>query len=216
MKIISDNTKELSGKRQSAILRSRGAMLTLALVLSFALSIAAYVLFVGPQFKKVGIGRTYDVVTLNAELASKENTLNQLTELDKNLSELSESEIDLIARVLPNDKLVPELLAQIEVIAQTSGVSLASINIAEIDDSEQLSTRQQLQKQLSDTQATKKESTLKKISVRLSITAGNYQAFERFIESLESHTRIMDIQRFNYGTENQFHSVTVTTYYLES
>jgi len=216
MKISVDNSPELGGKRKSQILKSRGAMVTFALLLAAVASALIYFLFVGPQFDKVGVGKLYDVATLDAKVTAQEQTLDQLTKLDTSLKSLSDTDIDLVSRVLPNDKLIPELLSQIEVIAQTSGISLASINIADVDDTEQLSTRQQLQKQLAEAVASDKKNKLKTLNIRLSVTAGSYQAFEQFVESLESHARILDIQRFNYGTENQFHSVTVNTYYLES
>lgn len=217
MKIALDKDNPDTPKKRSSLAKSRGAMIVLAIVIAALLSAIIYFLFVGPQFDRVGVGKEFDVASVEAQVDAQQETLDRLKELEGNLQDLSDTEIDLVSRILPSQEMIPELLAQLEVIAQTSGGSLTSVNISDVDGSENLSTRQQLQRQLSNNAAAAKtKQTLKTLNVQLSITAANYDSFERFLMAVENHTRIMDVQRFNFGVENQFHSVTVHTYYLES
>lgn len=210
------STPELKPAGKRSFLESRGSVLAVSVLLAILLSIGAYYGFVKNQFDRVGPGREFDLAALDSQVQARERELESLKSLQTNFESISDSDIDLVSRILPNKEQVPELLTQLEVIARQSGVSLTSVGVSTVEEVNKQSARQRLQEQLNQTNQSNKPKELETMSIQMEITAFNYLSFRQFVDSLQSHTRIMDIQRMNFSAENQFHSITVHTYYLAS
>ncbi len=189
---------------------SPGFVIAIAIVGSLLLSALVLFLYVWPQWNRVGLGKEFDNEALLRDLRSKEQVHQQLKALRANLESIPEEQLETIGVILPQQQLVPELMNQLETVARTSGVNLASVNITEVQEADTRSARQRLQQP----NAASANSGVKTLRIQIDITAFRYQNFERFIENLQANARIMDIQRLTFRSDSETHTVFLHTYYL--
>lgn len=172
-------------------------------------SVLANFFVVFPQWQRVGPGRELDVAAAQAEMDGRERYLDQLKALLKNYQSIEPSAIDLLSRMLPRGKGAPELLHQIEAIARQSGVTMSSISIVEANDDARKGTAAQR------AAAQKKKTDVKQLRIQVQVTAYDYPSFRSFLESLQLHTRILDVEDFSFSTDKDVQQVTMKAYYLE-
>lgn len=180
----------------------RAASLLLTAVL-FVASLFVYATLVRPA---------YEVITLlRGELASKTSFLEkqqaaisdvqQLLAQYQGVARLSDS----LSMALPNKESVSSILAQITAISQSSGVVVQSVGITYLP--------------LKPANAT--ISLARGLgTLRLDIEmAGTYAALKRFLQSLETNIRVMDVQNLTIdpigGSDQDLfnYSLNVDTYY---
>lgn len=207
----SESTVSASKPKVSFQVNSVGTYWGLFGMIAIVMSVIAFFFFISPLFKKVGPGREFDVATAQATLDIQKKTYTDLQKLGASYDKISDKQIDLLSRILPEQKDIPEIISQLEAIARQSGVQIVSMNIAELKEQEAQSARQRLQSQTG--QKTASTTEIQKLNLQLDVAAHNYESMKRFIESLQSHVRVMDVQRFAYSPDNQSHTVNVITYY---
>jgi Tfp pilus assembly protein PilO len=169
----------------------------------------AYAFIVSPQWKRVGAGRELDVAAAQNDTAARERYLDQLQDLQENYQAIDQASIDLLARMLPRGKGAPELLHQIEAMARSSGVNLTNINIAEVQEDVRRGTAAQR------AAAQQKKSEVKQLLIQVQVTAYDYPSFRSFLEAIQSHTRILDVENFVFTTEKEIQQLTLKAYYIE-
>ncbi len=209
------NGVALKPESKKNLFQSKGSIIALSLFVSILLSGIVYFVFIKGQYDRVGLGKELDVITLDQQIENKQKQLDDIKKLQASFEAIDDNNIDLVSRILPDQEQVPELLTQLEVIAKQSGVSLISVNVSEVEVAGKQSASERLKSQLNESNKASASSGIKSISIQVDVSAFNYLSFRQFIDSLQSHARIMDIQRFNFSTENQFHSLTLHTYYLD-
>lgn len=122
------------------------------------------VFFAWPEYQKNNF--------LKQEIETKQN---MLINIQNNLALLENFEIDKINKILPNEPEIPELMIQLESLAQKNGLLLKSINFNK-------STGQVM------------------TTVKL---AGSYQAFKNYLNDLEINLRITDVININFESPEQ-------------
>jgi hypothetical protein len=208
--------KEEKGASRVGKLRpTKGAIVALAVMGSLLFSVLVYFLLIGPQFDRVGPGREFDVAALDSQIQQRDQLREQLKSLQQSYEDISTDDVDLLSRILPENENIPELLSQLETIARQSGVSLVSINIAEIEERGPQSARQRLEAQAQGANLGTASGT-QTLNLQMEISAFSYQSYKQFLESLQAHVRLIDVDRFNYSAENQTHSIGARTYFLAS
>jgi hypothetical protein len=203
------------GKEGRAWYNSKTGIMTLSILLSLAFSFAIYFFYIGPQFDRVGPGKEFDVAALDQKVGEQEQILEQLKTLRQNFEAIDQEQVDLLSRMLPHSKDVPELLAQLEAIARQSGVDLITVNIAEVKDTTSQTARQRLQAQAGQAAATPRSNQIKEMTIQLEIGAYRYDTYRAFLLALQTHVRLLDVERYTFSTENDTHSLTLRTYYLD-
>lgn len=193
--------------------RSRGAVIGAAVFVSIVISLLAYFFFVGPQFGRVGPGSEFDVEATDSLLTQRKQTLNQLKALSSNVAQIEQADIDKVAKVLPADISLPELLVQLDAMARQSGVDLLGVETREILP-EETGVRQRLQQTEQASAQTRKG--VQEVEVSLEVSSFSYVRFKTFVETLANHRRILDVQTMQYVQGEESHEITVKTYYLIS
>ena len=201
-------------KKERAIpsFASRSSITALTVLGVIIVSGLGYYFLVKRQLDRVGPGREIDVATAAATLEQQQGYLAQLKSLKTNFEAIDPSSVDLLSQVLPAEKAVPELLAQLEVIARQTGVDLRSVNITDVEQTGP-SARQRLRQEVGGA-APVVPGNVKEMLVQIEISAFTYRAYKDFISALESHTRVIDAQNFSFQTEQETQNITVKTYYL--
>lgn len=193
--------------------QSKRALVGWTALLSVLISAAAFLLVVQPQWNRVGVGKELDVEALQNTLEERERYLNQLKALRSNFEKIPATDVDLLSRVLPTDKGIPELLTQLEAIGQQSGVDISDVNISEVAES-RASARQQLQQEVAKSQTSAGSKSIKSLNVQIQVTTDRYDRFKQFLESLQTNNRILDVESYLFSTDQEIQTVTLKTYYL--
>lgn len=173
------------------------------------LSVLAYAFVVSPQWNRVGPGKQIDLAAAQQDVSSREHYLNQLQELQRNYQAIDQASVDLLSRMIPRGKGTPELLHQLEAIAKQSGVNLTDVNISEVQQDVKKGTAAQR------AAAAQKKSDVKQLLVQLQVSAYDYRSFRSFLEAMQSHTRLLDVENYVYTTEKPIQQITLRTYYIE-
>jgi len=212
-----DEEKPKEEGRKSAIdFKSRKVVLALTILLAIIISAGAYFLIVSPQLARVGAAREFDVSSSEASVTSKKAYLDQLKQMKSNYEQIDSADVEVLSAILPGNVWAPELLSQLEAIAKRSGVGLLGVNIAEVEETDVRTARQRLQAQAGQAAEAPKSKDIREVNLQLEISAFDYPSYKRFLEALQTHIRIMDVEQFSFNTENDTHSLRVKTYFVES
>ncbi len=201
------------GESPRGMFASRKSLTLWTIIAVVVISVAAYLLVVAPQWGRVGLGKELDTATLESTYKERERVLSQVKELRDNYEKIDQEQISLLSNILPTDKSVPELLNQLEAIARQSGVSLIDISISEVVD-KGISAKQALQQEVGKTSVAVKSKEIKKMNVQLQVSTDKYPAFKQFIEQVQSHTRLLDIESYLFSTEQELQNLTIKAYYI--
>lgn len=199
--ILPDKKKKALTKNQVVLITIAGAMVISAL---------AYFLFVSPQRARLKSGGDLDTQQLDRQIEQQQSSLNDLNTLLNNYQRIDQSDIELVSRLLPNSKQIPELLSQVEAMGRESGVTVTSVNVVEVQENQKGSVKQRVE----DSQTAKKDMMLQELQVDVEFNAYSYAAYKNFINNLQSHARIIDIQSFTYDESEDVQRLTFKTYYL--
>lgn len=150
-----------------------------------SLLITTFVLFVViiPSIKLLPEKRTEleSVLFLENQLEEKLVTLNRLQDFQSVVDENA----DLVARVLVQDAMVPELLTQIDLIAVDSGLVVNKLSYS-----------------FSEADANPGSDALAYSNVKVSLGVfGNYEQITTFLSTLESAARLINVNTYRFSVE---------------
>jgi len=140
-------------------------------VLVILLAAGSYYFILEPKYQEVGVGGKYNLDTLKMELAKRESYLASLKKLNENYQKVSQTDLDKLNKILPEEKDIPGLFNQMQNIAEANNLVLSSISFSEA----------------TETNKNKKsESKIKKVSISLNLVGrrGYLQESERFFDDL--------------------------------
>lgn len=157
----------------------------------------AFFFILEPKYRESGQGNKVNLDLEKAELEKRQQHLKRLKVLVENYNKISPAEISRIKKILPDERDIPGLFAQFQELAAKNNLLLLSINFNE---------------------APLAASTdgIKKISIAvdlLSTGSGSYQEIKRFVASLETNLRLLDIESVFYTPGSGSYSLIINTYY---
>lgn len=173
------------------------------------ISAAFYFGVVSRQWNKVGAGKEWDVERAQQDFDARNNELSRLKMLLAHYQDLSANDIDLASRLLPQKQDIPELLTQLELIARQNGVNILSLTTAELkEDAAQPSGGE------GGTAQPKQPLPYKQLSVKMELDVNDYQSWKSFLDSVQSHARLMDVESFSFDLGKEQQSMSLKTYFL--
>jgi Tfp pilus assembly protein PilO len=135
------------------------------------------------------------IINIKAEISQKESELsaikdsiektNQIKKQGKNI----EKELAEVFSALPKEKDIPDLLVYFESLSITNGLILESIDLGQID--EETENGQKLKNHLKSRQ----------VSL---IVSGSYEAFKKYLHSLENNVRSMNLSSISFSGRQSF------------
>ncbi|OGY42859.1 MAG: hypothetical protein A2729_03015 [Candidatus Buchananbacteria bacterium RIFCSPHIGHO2_01_FULL_39_14] len=162
----------------------------------------SYFLILAPKYEQVGVGGSYNLSAVKAEVNKRQDYLNNLNELINDYQKISQADVGRIKNVLPADKDVAGLFVQLQEIAEKNNLLLASVNINETPEA---------------ITAQDAKSQIKQISVNLGLVnpaVNSYQKIKNFLSDLELNLRLFDISAVYFTPGDKTFSVNLVTYYL--
>lgn len=125
---------------------------------------------------------------LQAEIETRQDTLDQKTALVKKITDWkketidNESNLDKLAVILPQDKKTQDIVVGLEDIAKTAGIQMKTLRTGSVSQTGGTSAGYQL------------------LQVEVS-GSGQYKAIVDFIRTLEKNLRIFDVQQITISTD---------------
>lgn len=156
-----------------------------------------YFVVLEPRFRESGQGNKVDLNLIKAELLKRQQHLEQLQTLIENYNKISPAEIARIKMILPRDQDIPGLFVQFQELATKNNLLLGAINF-------------------NDAPATSGSAEIKKISINVDLVSSNdisYQEIKKFIASVETNLRLLDIDSVFFTPDSTNYSLTIIAYY---
>ncbi|NUM25534.1 MAG: hypothetical protein HUU49_02800 [Candidatus Buchananbacteria bacterium] len=167
----------------------------------------SYYFILEPKYQQVGVGGSYNTKTLAEELEKRKDYLKQLEELNRNFTQVNQSQIAKLQKILPGEKDVAGLFVQLEALAEKNNFLLSGITITEAAE---------------DATKSKEKinpSTIKKMNISLTLVgvqkSNTYGEVKGFLDDLENNLRLFDVNAVYFDSESTDYTVNLFTYYTE-
>ena len=156
-----------------------------------------YCFVLEPKFRESWQGNKVDLNLIKAELLKRQQHLEQLQALIESYNKISPAEIARIKMILPRDQDIPGLFVQFQELATKNNLLLGAINF-------------------NDAPATSGSAEIKKISINVDLVSSNdisYQEIKKFLASVETNLRLLDIDSVFFTPDSTNYSLTIIAYY---
>lgn len=140
----------------------------------------------------------YDLEGLFAKKTQKEGYLTDLRALSRSYGAINQEDIKKLYQILPKEKEIANLFAQLQAIAEKHDLAIYSMGINEAG----------------DTVRKEEDSGIKKLSISLDVTARDYFALKEFLNSIELNLRLFDINAVYFSRGATSYTINMFTYYL--
>lgn len=174
---------------------------TLVLVVVVVL-LLGFLLFLRPEIKR-GNSFSQDVIKrLTADIKASELLIQQIDAFrDKFTATTPTAMLDKLNEVLPPTSQIPNLIINLEAVAEVSGLQIRNLNITEVPaagqgDSQQTEIPQQ-------------------VMIKMDLTGGGYNAFKSFLIALERNVRLFDVEDLSFDPTKDSFSIRGAAYYVE-
>ncbi|HLC63795.1 MAG TPA: hypothetical protein VJK25_00400 [Patescibacteria group bacterium] len=198
----------------NALLNKRYKLLSLLIFI--IILVFGYFWLLSPRIKDLSEASNVQVPNQQEQLRVLEDyskEMNKLQSLINSYQATHQTEISKLADVLPTKAMVPELIAQLDSLAQSSGFRLVDLGIVEEELEPQEVSRTRDQEAPSDTS----DKSLHSLSINLSLLGGNYFDFKALLANIEKHIRILDLVSISFASSAEAggYTLVLRTYYFD-
>jgi hypothetical protein len=187
----------------------------LTLFLAIVLLVFSYYFILAPKYQQVGGGGRYNLDTLKEELEKRQSYLKDLQTLISSQRQISQTDLERLAVILPDQKDIAGLFIQLQQLAQNNNLLLASVNINEIAEVKPPVKSSKTSKK--DEKPLPPTNEPKKLDINLNLlgpTRVSYSEIKNFLADLENHLRLFDVNAVYFTPDLAAWSVNLYTYYL--
>lgn len=144
------------------------------------------------------------VLATRKEIQSQQGQLNQTTDFIRIVEKLMEKYNDnqkvlqKLDSILPNNQDIPNLLVQIEALANDGGVVLKDVVITASSEDKTTSKAQEIR--TGDVSQEKIPTDYKSININLKLTT-SYESFKNFLKTIENNLRLVDIDSISFSSQ---------------
>jgi len=147
-----------------------------------------YFIIINPSLSQLRPGGELDLVSRREILETQRQYLIDLKQLAKESEEINRAELEKINYVLAKNVNVPEVLKQIEILANQSGLELESFSYNFEQES---------------------------LFLRLNFGGGSYAKAKQYLKQIEKNIRIMDVRNIALTKVGNGLSINLQSYYLD-
>lgn len=159
--------------------------------------ILSFLFVLKPKYDEI-IQSQQEFKTRQEEFENQKIYFDGIKKLISNYQKIASADIEKINNVLPQKKDVAGLFVQMEALAKESGLNLLGLDIAERKEPLEL-----------------EKIKIKELDIALNLSGGDYFAFKKFLNAVESNLRIMDVTSINFSSEAETYALNLKTYYKE-
>ncbi|MBI4117534.1 MAG: hypothetical protein HY453_00400 [Parcubacteria group bacterium] len=178
---------------------------TASSIVIVGLIVGVYAFFVLiPKAKSFYNGNVNDVSAKEVELQTLKTKLLKLGVLKENFESLSDQDREKIESFIPKNRNEALLLAQIEKLAQSSGLVVLGVTMT--DQAATAKLKGAAASDLRDAGV---------MNVKVTVSPVNYASLKSFIISLEDHQRLMDVTSFSVQRKGDTADVEMRVYFQD-
>lgn len=181
------------------------------------LVVGSYYFILQPKYKEISLGGRYDLFNLEQDIILKNEYLSTLQQLNDNYAEIDSQNKVRLERILPKESDIPGLLVQLEALAESEDVLLASLSFKEVPKvapSTRRSRKRPVEEESSAVMAQLNKVTIDLNLVTNSVT-GDYRKVKSFLTAIEHNLRIFDVNSVFYSPGSPNFTISLVTYYLD-
>lgn len=168
----------------------------IALILLILAAVATWLL-AWPQYREYQQSKT-NLAIAELERDKRVNTIHDIDSLINSYNSQM-ARLSVMDEALPGSPNVPQLLADLETIALSTGMQMQELEIDQSTNQEQLTSA--AQEQLASTGALSGPS-IEQVRLHLSVK-GSHVSFPQFLAAMEDNLRLFDIKIINAGEESE-------------
>ena len=116
-----------------------------------------------------------------------------------------------LSEILPPEKELPNILAQIEALCRHHGLFLGDISLSSGIDEDNKKISRQI-----DIESGRDIIGEVEVSIFVFASEGGYEKTKGFLEALETHIRLIDVTSFGFDKNMKSYNVIFKTYYLKN
>jgi len=182
----------------------------------FVIFLLGYIFLIMPQANKLFSGKQARALAeeqVQNSIMVYDRRIKQLQEIVDAYDNISQTDIDAINAILPDQENIEELFAQINEMVKSNGLLLKSISLNDQVDNAKVQQKSRVEiteKALN----IEEQKSLKEVNLTLKISGAGYQSFKNFLASLESNLRIIDVQDVKYNPTGESAEIIIVVYYF--
>jgi len=171
------------------ISRHLGAAGALAFIVILGLG---YAFLFAPQLDAVR--RSNRLQQLAEEKRSKTEVLAGLRQLEENFRMIPDDDVRRVSAMIPREDDLPGIITSLEAASRNAGVTLSSVSFS------------------TQTRALLPGTNISAIQMNLQLSNASYDRFKLFLEALERHLRLFDIQTVNMAPATASYTLRMRAY----
>jgi len=180
-------------------------------VAAIAVSFYFYIL---PYYENTIAEKQREIEESNQELEKRLAFFKKLQKLKKEYESIQAIEEEKIYSVIPNSNQIPELLLQLEAIAEESGIEISSVTFSDsVNNNENYPGLTASNSNDTNPDPIQSIAGLGRVSFSFSLTGSNYSKLKIFLDKIERNVRLMDIKSINFAAGAESVSISLETYY---
>ncbi len=193
--------------------------------------VVGYLIFIQPKFASIQDQQKTMLGEQGGELKGLKQYSKELQELQLTFDSYKKTQaqnLEKLSQILPTGAAVPNLMAQLEAVAQASGFNITSFSATEgliarglkseetgVEISSGLAS---LKEQKETASLPQLDESIHVLNIVLMVSGGDYLEFKKLLNNLEKHIRLLDINSISFSSEGgkATYNLSLRAYYYES
>lgn len=218
--LVSTETKKTldpkaAPKRRSSLLSADLSRQTFLMLIGLE---AVILVLIGYFFFVKGVSQEYSAV--KADLISRQEELNQLTQrlnnfstINKLYNSLNPELISKAGSILPSSPDLSNLMVNLDTLVKNNGFSLTGVEFQIVDGKGKEVFRGKNASE-AEAAAASLPRELKSVGINLEIKGSSYGGLKNLIVQLENNLRLFDVQKFGFSAESSSLEIGLKSYYF--
>jgi hypothetical protein len=181
-----------------------------SLFVCFLVFCVLYYFVIHPRIISANNFRVIEYAKVISEQNKLKDKFNYLTKAQKDKLSIPEKYIEDIDYIISDEPNTPQILASIEDIAASSGVTVGGIKFTLYESEENLNS--QVYNESSSEVAVDGVSF---VEVSMTVGSAPYDSFKDFLYKIEQNRRLMDVIGIVYTPQGKDYGITLRSYYLK-
>ena len=194
---------------------------TVKLVVFVLIIILLLLFLVQPKSAEINLEKITMFQEKVNELKGQEQYKQGLEELKVTMAEFKNKyskNIENLSQLLPSEAEVPNLMAQLEAVAQASGFTISTLTVTEgsVGLGKKITSRVEEEALDESLELPELDSAIHVVKVGLNVEGGDYFNLKSLLDNLEKHLRIIDVSSISFSgtTDSSQITLMLDTYYF--
>ncbi len=172
-------------------------------------------LFIVPKYQKVVMKTVSPKIEMEEKYSAKSSDLAKIEKLISAYNNVSQKDKDKVYLIIPDKPEEEELIREMEVIAQKSGLILESVRVEKVEEKTSIKTTYFNQPKGDET-VKKLPQGIGTVEIEMNLIGTSYYTLKELLRIIESYPRLLDINEINFDPDKETTRLKITTYYIKS